>query len=139
MQIRCQRSTRFAAAFARWVSVRCATTGTIRLAPSSTHFSIAHSMRSNLKMERSNGQVGLGSGGNDFAQFEFDPAVGDADDATAADAFDSCDVEFLPDACAKHVSKMLGVRTDQSGAIPGDFIGDPAAAGHDRVILMLSS
>ena len=54
-------------------SVRCAITGTMRATPSSTHFSIAHSMRSNLKMERTRVRLGTGCGRNDFAEFELDP------------------------------------------------------------------
>jgi hypothetical protein len=50
--MRCQRSTRFAEAAARCESVRRAITGTIRETPSSVHFSIAHSMRSNLNTAR---------------------------------------------------------------------------------------
>ena len=46
-----QRPTRFAAELARCFSVRPASTGIILATPSSVHFSIAHSMRSNLKME----------------------------------------------------------------------------------------
>ena len=41
-----------------------------------------------------------------------------------------CDVEFLPDTPAKHLRQMIGVRAHQSRAIAGDFVGDPAAAGH---------
>jgi hypothetical protein len=47
---RCQRSRRLAEAAARCESVRLAITGTIRETPSSVHFSIAHSMRSNLNI-----------------------------------------------------------------------------------------
>ena len=50
---RFQRSARFTDAEARCVSVRRAITGTIFETPSSVAFSIAHSMRSNLKMESS--------------------------------------------------------------------------------------
>src|SRR5580692_3495176 len=52
--IRRQRSTRFPAASARCFSVRRAMTGTIVATFSSVHFSIAHSMRSNLKIANSN-------------------------------------------------------------------------------------
>ena len=62
-------------------------------------------------MESSESQVGDGAARNYFAQFEFDPAIGDADDAAAADVFSGCDIEFLPDAGAKHLRKMVGVRT----------------------------
>jgi hypothetical protein len=33
---------------------------------------------------------------------------------------------------------MIGVRTDQSGAVAGDFVGDPAAASHTGVKLKTS-
>ena len=51
--IRRHRSTRLAAACARCFSLRRAITGTMHSAPSSVAFSIAHSMRSNLKTESS--------------------------------------------------------------------------------------
>ena len=58
--MRCQRSWRFPAAAARWASVRRAMTGMIRATPISVHFSIAHSMRSNLKMARTRVTCGAG-------------------------------------------------------------------------------
>ena len=39
------------------------------------------------------------------------------DDTTAPYVFDGCDIVLLPNACAKHVSEMLGVGTYQSGAV----------------------
>ena len=109
--MRCQRSTRFCAALARWASVRCATTGMIRLAPSSTHFSMAHSMRSNLKMERTRVRLGLRDT-NNFAKFKLDPIVRDAGDTAAADKVTGRDIKFLPDSSAKDLREMPGVRTD---------------------------
>ena len=58
--MRRQRSTRFSAAIARCFSVRRAITGTIVVTFSSVHFSIAHSMRSNLKIA-SNRAIGAPS------------------------------------------------------------------------------
>ena len=75
-------------------------------------------------------QAEVRGSGNNFAQFEFDPAIGDADDAAAADVFTGCDIKFLPDAGAKHVRQMVGVGAYQSSAAAGDFVGDPAAASH---------
>ena len=40
------------------------------------------------------------------------------------------DVEFLADLGAEHAGEMVGVGADQGGVVSGDFVGDPAAAGH---------
>ena len=63
-------------------------------------------------MERTRVRSGGRSGRNNFAELELDPVVGDADDATAADAFPSRDIELLPDPAAKHLREMLGVSAD---------------------------
>ncbi len=110
--MRCHRSTRFCAALTRWASVRCAATGMIRLTPNSTPFSMAHSMRSNLKMERRGIKRGAGRGRNNVAELKLDPVAGDAYDTTAADAFPGRDVELLPNPSAKHLREMLGMRAD---------------------------
>ena len=81
-------------------------------------------------MESRRVRVGTAGGRNDFAELELDPVVGDADDTTAADVVSGGDIEFLPDASAKHLREMVGVGTDQSSVTAGDFVGDPAAAGH---------
>ena len=84
-------------------------------------------------------QGGDSGGWNDFAQFEFDPAIGDADDAAATDIFSSRDIKFLPNPGAKHIREVVGMGTNQCGAIAEDFIGDPAAAGHGCENVMLNT
>jgi hypothetical protein len=69
-------------------------------------------MRSNLKMERDNGQSGSRIYRNDLAELELDSIVRDAGDATAADAPTGGDVKLLPDLSAKDMGEMPGVRAD---------------------------
>src|ERR1700730_7194988 len=75
-------------------------------------------------------QAWSGGGGNDFAQVKFDPALGDIRNMPAADIFTRANIEFLPNATAQHACEMVGVRTNQRGAIAGNFVGEPAAASH---------
>jgi hypothetical protein len=42
----------------------------------------------------------------------------------------SCDIEGLTYSCAQHLDQVGGMRAQQCGAIAGDLIGNPAAAGH---------
>jgi hypothetical protein len=82
------------------------------------------------------GYAGLRSCGNNLAELKLHPVTGDAYDPTAADAVSGRDVEFLPDSSAKHLRKVLGMRSDQSSAIAGNFVGDPAAACHMRPVIL---
>ena len=43
-------------------------------------------------------------------------------------------LEFLPNSCAEYLRKMAGVGSGQSGVVSGDFIGNPAAAGHEDML-----
>jgi hypothetical protein len=83
-----------------------------------------------LEDGKDEGQPDSRSGRNDFAELKLDPPGGDVGDTTAADTLTSHNVKFLPDPAAKHLREMLGVETDQSSAIAGDFVSDPTAAGH---------
>jgi hypothetical protein len=78
-------------------------------------------------------QVGLFRGWDDVAQVELDPVICDAGDATAADAVTRSDIKFLPDTSAQGLRQVPGMCTHQGGAIAGDFVGDPAAAGHGKM------
>jgi hypothetical protein len=40
-------------------------------------------------------------------------------------------VEFFTDAGAEGADEMIRVLSNQGGAVSGDFIGNPAAAGHE--------
>jgi hypothetical protein len=54
----------------------------------------------------------------------------DGGDTTATGNTIGDDVEFLSDAGAEHADQMIGVSTDQGRTVGGEFVGDPAAAGH---------
>jgi hypothetical protein len=41
-------------------------------------------------------------------------------------------VEFLTDAGAQDSDQVIGVGPGESGSVAGNFVGDPAAAGHGR-------
>ena len=95
------------------------------------HFSIAHSMRSNLKMASSKSEIEWRSRGHFFAKFELDPAVRDGYDASAADHGVGGDIEFLANAGAQNADQVIGVVAGEGGAVARDFVGDPSAAGHE--------
>ncbi len=76
-----------------------------------------------------------GCGGNFFAKFEFDAVVGDGDDAPATDNRAGSDVEFLAHAGAQDADQVVGVRAGEGGVVVGEFVGDPSAAGHERLNL----
>ena len=75
-------------------------------------------------------RLGAGDGGHFFAQFEFDSAVLDGHDASAADDGAGRNIEFLAHAGAQNADQMIGVLAGEGGAVARDFIGDPSAAGH---------
>ena len=54
-------------------------------------------------------------GGDFFAKFEFDAAVGDGDDAPATDDRAGSDVEFLAYAGAQDADQVVGVRAGEGG------------------------
>ena len=110
--IRCQRSTRFVAAAARWESVRCAITGAIREMPSSVHFSIAHSMRSNLNTARSRVISTKAAGEISSANSNSTRAFSTTGYSSAAHRLAGGNIEILPQAGAEHADKMIGVLTD---------------------------
>ena len=97
--------------------MRRAITGTIRETPSSVHFSIAHSMRSNLKIARTRVISASSARGNLFAQLELDAVVAYGCDSSAAHGFAGGDVELLSDASAEHAHQMIRMLADQSGSI----------------------
>ena len=109
--MRRQRSTRLSAASARCFSVRRAITGTIDVTFSSVHFSIAHSMRSNLNTASSS-VIGVAvAGGNFFTERELHALVADSGHGgvphlVAADHF-----ELLSHARPQGARQMSGVLT----------------------------
>ena len=49
----------------------------------------------------------------------------------AADGGSGSNVEFLADAGAQDADEVVGVFAGEGGVVAGDFVGDPAAAGHE--------
>src|SRR5204862_3283073 len=71
------------------------------------------------------------SGRGDFVpEREFNPVGVDAGNESATDAFSGSDFEFLSYAGAKYSGQVFSVFTGEGSAIAGNFVGDPAAAGH---------
>ena len=128
--MRRQRSTRFSAASARCFSVRRAMTGTIVVTFSSVHFSIAHSMRSNLKTASSKVIGTTAFARNFFAESELHAVIGDAGDGGAPNLIAARYLELLAHARAQSSRQMRGVLPGEGGAIGGELVGNPAAAGH---------
>jgi hypothetical protein len=58
------------------------------------------------------------SPGHFLAQFELDPAFGDADDPPSADCGPSDDIEFLADSGAKDADQVVGVIASEGGVVP---------------------
>jgi hypothetical protein len=84
-----------------------------------------------LEDRESDGYIRDGGGRNFFPQFELHPAFLNANYPSATDTHTGGDIEFLPYAGAENARKMLGVASGESGMIAGDFVGHPAAAGHE--------
>jgi hypothetical protein len=72
---------------------------------------------------------GRGSG-DFFGEVEFDTMFSDIRDASAAGDAIGNDVEFLADTGAQDAGQMIGMGAGERGVIFGEFVGDPAAAGH---------
>ena len=109
----------------------------MRATPISVHFSIAHSMRSNLKMARANVILGAAPGKPNFSDWcPFVPSansiaiIGDRSDGSATNLVASGNIEFLANFRAQDASQMRRMFADQSGSVSGYFVGNPAAAGH---------
>ena len=128
--IRCQRWWRFCAAEARCVSVRRAMTGMMRATPISVHFSIAHSMRSNLKMARTRVTWGAGRTAcslprvNSTRSPEIEVIFPRRTESPVATS------NVLPDLSAQNASQMQSMLADQDSGVSVYFVGNPAATGH---------
>ena len=128
--MRRQRSTRFAAAKARCFSVRRAITGTIVVTFNSVHFSIAHSMRSNLNTANSS-VIGAAATSRDFlAKHELHPLLRDTGHGCAPHYLAARHFKLLPHARPQRARQMCRVIASQRGAVIRNFIGNPAASGH---------
>jgi hypothetical protein len=46
--------------------------------------------------------------------------------------FARCNVELLSDSSPKRSHEMIGMLAQQEGAITGDFVGNEAAARHEK-------
>jgi hypothetical protein len=85
-----------------------------------------------VKFEDGETKRDIRRGGRSYfvAQFEFNSVGIDARDASATDIFASSYFEFLSYTGAKYSGQVFSVFTGEGSAIAGNFVGDPAAAGH---------
>ena len=79
---------------------------------------------------KSERHVGTGSRSDFVGQYEFNPVGSDAGDTSATDMFASSYFEFLSYSGAKYSGQVFSVFTGEGGAVAGNFVGDPATAGH---------
>src|SRR5581483_3404141 len=100
-----------------------------RPTPSSVHFSMAHSMRSNLKMERAKVRFATGTT-ESSPQGEFDALIFDFRDCAAAHYAVYGNIELLTHSGPQDPRKMFGVGSDQGSAISGTLVSNPASSGH---------
>ena len=129
-----QRSARFAAAWARCLSVRSATIGTIRPQPSSTAFSMAHSIRSNLKTLSSRVTGSCGCRFQFAKECEVDAVAIDGCDAGEPGAAAGDNVKLHAWLGAEHTAEMLGLIAVQGRGALVPCVCDPAAARHEQTL-----
>jgi hypothetical protein len=68
---------------------------------------------------------------NYLAQVKLDAVVFHQRDSPAANALPGGYIEIFSDASTQHADQVIRVLSNQCGAIPGDFVSNPAASGHD--------
>jgi hypothetical protein len=86
-----------------------------------------------VKLKNSKGQCNFrGRGGRHlFAKFKLNPTFRYGSDSALSHREPGRDIKFLPHASAEHTCQMLGVVSDEDGAIARYFVGDPSAASHE--------
>jgi hypothetical protein len=67
-----------------------------------------------------------------FSQVKLDSIFGYGGDAAAANPVAGGDVKVLSDPRSKDADQVIGMLSDESSAVSGDFVGNPAAARHVR-------
>ena len=67
---------------------------------------------------------------------EFDAVFLDGKDVGLEDAFGSCEIELLAGLGAQDPGEMQGVFAHKVGTIGFDLVGEPAAAGHLRIVCL---
>ena len=99
---------------------------------SSVHFSIAHSMRSNLKTASSS-VMGVAASRLDLlAQGELHAIVGDRRHRGATDALAAGNSNSCPTRARRVRAKCAALAPVRAARSSGIFVGNPAAAGHVR-------
>ena len=73
-----------------------------------------------------------------FSEFELYSIFGNADDPPATNYGVSDNIEFAPHAGTQNADEVIRMIANQSGAISGDFIGNPSSSRH-RVRVMTST
>ena len=82
------------------------------------------------------GDVRSGRRRDHSAKLEFNAVFLDGEDVGFEDAFGGCEVEVLAWLGAEDSGEMQGVFTYEVGAIGIDLVGEPAAAGHWRIVCL---
>jgi hypothetical protein len=103
--------------------------------PSSVAFSMAHSEFKDRE-QQGDGQRGLG--GDLFEQSEGHFFNSDAGDGGMINAAIGNDVGMCAGLSSKDASEMRSLCADEACGGVGEGIGDPAASGHARIIIILS-
>jgi hypothetical protein len=78
------------------------------------------------------GDFNPGWGWNFLGELKLDTVWRHRFDSAAANGLAGGDVEVFSDASSKYTDQVVGVLSDKSGPISGDFVGNPAAACHVR-------